>query len=236
MSSRIAPTREVLRASAVRSYALALAVGFMAVPSMAGLRIVDQRVDVDPARGLAEFFARFDASPDLFTRDEFGRLADSFQYEIDADGPVAGESPVGSIEAVIRGDEIHVAGALRVRAAGAGVQPDPDPLAGGWGRVRATVPFDLDGPALSFEVPLNALGDTDGHFAYRLFTVEFGMMVDQVEAVAGIPNPTAVPLPPALWPACATAAGLGLVVLLRRRRLAAGGTGQLTPHAAPSQD
>ena len=62
------------------------------------------------------------------------------------------------------------------------------------------------------------------------------MTVDQVEAVAGVPGPTAVPLPPAIGTACATAAELGLVALLRRRRSAAARTGRLLPHAAASQD
>jgi hypothetical protein len=184
-------------------------------PARAGLRIVDQSVSVDTERQTAAFFARFDSAPDLFTRDEFGRLADSFQYEVDADGPLRPDDPVGPVEAVIRGDEIFDAGALRVRAAGRGVQPDPDPIAGGWGPVRLAVPFDLDGPDLSFEVPLAALGDTDGRFSYRLFTVEFGLTVDEVQGVAGPAR--SLPLPPALLPACATATGVGLFAFLRRR-------------------
>jgi len=182
-----------------------------------GVRIVDQAVDVDMASRTARFDVRFDSPPDLFTLDEFGRVADSFQYEIDSNGPVSRDLPVGSVEAVIRGDEIHVAGTLRVRAAGEGVEPDPDPDAGGWGRRRAELPFDIDGPDLSFEVPLAALGDDDGRFAYRLFTAEFGLTVDQVEAVAGGSEPAPVPLPAALWPALATGAGLAAVALLRRR-------------------
>ena len=183
--------------------------------TLAGLRIVDQHVTVDDAAGRAAFAVRFDAAPDLFTRDEFGRLADSFQYEIDADGPVSRDLPVGPVEAVIRGDEISVANALRVRAAGEGVEPDPDPDAGGWGPVRAAVPFQLDGPSLSFDVPLDALGDDDGTFAYRLFTVEFGSTVDQVEGVAGAS--AAVPLPPAAWAASATVGLFGLITFVRRR-------------------
>jgi hypothetical protein len=189
--------------------------GLAAAPARAGLRILEQSVNVDTGTRRASFAARFDAPPDLFTRDEFGRLADSFQYEIDADGPESLELPVGQVEAVVRGDEIFAANALRVRAAGEGVEPDPDPIAGGWGRVRAEVPFNLDGPNLSFEVPLAALGDTDGVFSYRLFTVEFGLTVDQVEGVAG--GTAALPLPPAAWPALATAAGFAMIAAGRRR-------------------
>ena len=186
-------------------------------PAAAGLRIIEDDVTVDRNSGTAAFHARFDSIPDLFTLDEFGRLADSFQYEIDAQGPESAEFPVGPLDAVVRGDEVHVAGALRIRAAGEGVEPDPDEVAGGWGPVRATVTFDLDGPELSFEVPLAALGDDDGRFAYRLFTVEFGATVDEVTGVAGA-TPVPIPLPPALWPALATAAPVGAVAMVRRRR------------------
>jgi hypothetical protein len=192
-----------------------LLAGVTGAPARGGLRIVEQSVGVDRAAGRAAFVARFDSPPDLFTRDEFGRLADSFQYEIDADGPLSHDAPVGRVEAVVRGDEIYEADALRVRAAGENVEPDPDPIAGGWGRVRAAVPFNLDGPDLSFEIPLEVLGDTDGLFSYRLFTVEFGLTVDQVEGVAGAATP--IPLPPALWTACATAAGAALFARVRRR-------------------
>ena len=180
----------------------------------AGLRIVEQSAAVDRDAGRAAFAVRFDSAPDLFTVDEFGRLADSFQYEVDADGPVSAEFPVGDVEAVVRGDEIRLAGALRVRAAGAGVEPDDDPAAGGWGPVRAAVPFNLDGPDLSFEVPLAALGDDDGRFSYRLFTAEFGLTVDQVQGVVGASVP--IPLPPAAPSAAAACAALALIATLRR--------------------
>jgi hypothetical protein len=196
-----------------------LLAGLTAAPARAGLRIVDQGVTVDMATRRAHFEAEFDSPPDLFTRDEFGRLADSFQYEIDADGPDLPEAPVGPVEAVVRGDEIYAANALRVRAAGEGVEPDPDPVAGGWGRVRDSVPFNLDGPNLSFSVPLQALGDDDGVFSYRLFTVEFGLTVDEVDGVVNARPPAPVPLPPAAPAAAATLVAAWGLSRLRARLL-----------------
>lgn len=188
-----------------------------AVPSArAGIEIVDQSVRVDLPGGIAAFAARFSEEPDLFTKDEFGRLADSFQYEIDADGPVSGETIVGGLEAVVRGDEIHLANALRVRAAGDDVTPDPDPVAGGWGPVRTEIPFDLDGEDLFFEVSLAALGDDDGQFSYRVFTTEFGLTTSQVEAATG-PS-VVIPLPPAAWGALASLCAIAVATTVRRRR------------------
>ena len=159
--------------------------------------IVGQSAAVDAQRKRASFALHFDKAPDLYTLDSAGRVADSFQYEIDADGPAPGEFPVNDVDAVVRGDEIHAANALRVRG-GFHDAPDPDPLAGGWGPVRTTVPFDLDGRHLTFEVPLEAFGDgaMDGIFSYRVFTTDFGLTTSQVEDSVGA---IAVPLPPGAW-------------------------------------
>ena len=56
-----------------------------AAPSFAAIHIESHSVTVDRPRGVARFAARFDAPPDFWTVDEFGRLADSFQYEIAPD-------------------------------------------------------------------------------------------------------------------------------------------------------
>lgn len=151
-------------------------------PAAAGLHIVAQGVEVDHDAGVAQFTVRFDAEPDFWTLDEFGRVADSFQYEIDENWNVPpGLTPEG-IDAVVRGDEIRVADALRIRHAGPTTIPDPDPAAGGWGPVRDEVPYWLDGGELRFNARLSSLGDTDGYFAYRLFTTEYGLTIDSLES------------------------------------------------------
>jgi hypothetical protein len=180
----------------------------------AGVVIVGQSASVDRERGSASFDLHFDARPDFQTVDEHGRVADSFQYEIDANGPASKELPVNFIDAVVRGDEIRVANALRVRG-GWGDTPDPDPVAGGWGPVRTTVPFNLDGGHLSFEVPLSALGDgaADGIFSYRVFTTDFGLTSSEVESSVGA---VSVPLPSGAWAALLAVGGYALVRLRRR--------------------
>src|SRR5215218_7882982 len=147
----------------------------------AGVVIVGQSASVDAGRQRASFALQFDARPDFRTADSFGRVADSFQYEIDADGPAPGEFPVDFVDAVVRGDEIRAADALRVR--------------GG-----------LDDTRLTFEVPLSALGDgaADGVFSYRVFTTEFGLTTSAVESSVGA---VSVPLPPGAWAAVVTAGG-----------------------------
>jgi hypothetical protein len=193
----------------------------------AGVAIVSESAEVDRAAGVVRFTLRFDGRPDLWTVDPLGRVADSFQYEIDGDWRAPLGLPPEGLDAVVRGDEIHAAGSLRIRAAGFDAPPDPDPLAGGWGPVRAAVPFDLDGTTLRFRAALSEIGDEgDGYFAYRVFTTEYGLTTSEVESrllppgEGPTPGPVPVPLPPA-----AQAAAVAVLVhaaasaLPRRRRI-----------------
>jgi len=192
------------------------AAGFLS-PATAGgsVVIVSQSAEVDAARERALFTLEFDAAPDFHTVGEFGQQKDAFQYEIDGDGAAEDQLTLADIDAVVRGEEIHAVDALRIRAAGPDVEPDPDPLSGGWGPVRATVPFDLHETVLTFVVPLDALGDaaSDGTFSYSLVTTDFGATTSRVFGRA-VP----IPLPPGGWAGAATASGYALLWALRRKR------------------
>ena len=190
--------------------------GFLSpAAARASVVIVSQSAQVDAARERALFTLEFDAAPDFHTVGEFGQQKDAFQYEIDGDGAAEDELTLADIDAVVRGEEIHAVDALRIRAAGPDVEPDPDPLSGGWGPVRATVPFDLHETVLTFVVPLDALGDaaSDGTFSYSLVTTDFGATTSRVFGRA-VP----IPLPPGGWAGAATASGYALLWALRRKR------------------
>lgn len=122
------------------------------------------------------FTIDFNRVPDFFSVDEFGRQADSFQYFINIDGkfPVFSEtSPFyASLETIIRGEEINVGGDVRIR----NVFPigSEEPNSGGWGNIRGSVPYTLDGTVLKFSAPLQLVGDSDGLFSYALELYEFG--------------------------------------------------------------
>ena len=196
--------------------------------AVGGIEIVSQSAAVDRDAGVARFSVTFDEAPDFHTSDEFGRLADSFQYEIDGNWRAPIGLPPEGLDRVVRGDEIHVAGRLRIRDASFGVSADPDPDAGGWGAVRAELPFELDGAHLRFDAPLDAIGDEgDGYFAYRLFTTEFGLTTSGVEArllppgeepVPG-PVPQPIPAPPPLHAFAAAVLLLGTGQVIRRQAL-----------------
>ena len=201
-----------------RSYALGVVVASLVWVSGAaegGVSIVSESARVDRDAGVVRFTLRLDGRPDFQTVDEFDRVADSFQYEIDGDWRAPLGLPPEGLDAVVRGEEIRVAGGLRVRDASFDGPVDPDPLAGGWGRVRAVLPFELDDTVVRFEAALKTIGDDgDGFFAYRVFTTEFGLTTSQVESrllppgEEPTPGPVPIPLPAPI------AATVAAVVLL----------------------
>src|SRR5258708_7613266 len=69
------------------------------------------------------FTLTFNHPPDLLTADTIGRQADSFQFFIST--------------TVVRGEEIHIAGDVRVRDQS---PSSGDPDSGGWGALRGSVP------------------------------------------------------------------------------------------------
>ena len=122
----------------------------------------------------------FSEVPDFITTDEYGRQADSFQYFIVGDPTLPYPE---NYDSIIRGDEIDVAARLLpIRNA----YPQDDtglPESGGWGTIRAWVPFTLHGRVLMFSAPLAAISDQTGasSVSYELQTYMFGALTDWVE-------------------------------------------------------
>jgi hypothetical protein len=189
--------------------AIALAgLGAVQVPQTMGgavdFSVVDQSVAIDAAHQTATFTLTFDRAPD-FSTDSNGQLT-AFQYEIDAHHTNF-ETPLrfNDINAVIRGGEIFEGTGLpiRSRAGDAGLD------SGGWGPVRARVPFQLVDDTLTFSTPLDDIDAPAGQFRYRLFTTQNGNMTSEVQGAA-------VPLPPGAWTGLILLGGTGLWFLRRR--------------------
>ena len=205
----------------------------------AGVRIVSESARVDRDAGVVHFTLEFDGRPDFQTVDEFGRVADSFQYEIDGDWRAPLGLPPEGLDAVVRGDEIRVAGGLRVRDATFDAPGEPDPNAGGWGRVRAVLPFELDDTVLRFQAGLNTIGDDgDGFFAYRVFTTDYGLTTSQVESrllppgEEPTPGPVPVPLPGPLAATVVAVVVLGVARTLGLRAISHAGLAPATRGSA----
>jgi len=151
---------------------LALAVPVQAIGStqQSTLGIRSQSAIYNRATGRVTFRIVFNRSPDFFTADELGRQADDFQYYVGSDTPVV----PWLYDSIVRGGEIDSSGLIRIR--NNALVPDPAPGSGGWGTVRAEVPFDLRGPVLRFSAPLSSVTDrTDPDvLPYMLETYQFG--------------------------------------------------------------
>ena len=115
--------------------------------------------------------------PDFRTVDEYGRPANSFQYFIVGDETA---SDPERFDAIVRGVELQ--SRPRILPIRYSSPADPDPRSGGWGAIRATVPFGLHGRVLTFSAPLEVLSDhsTDGRFTYVLETYAFGALVETI--------------------------------------------------------
>ena len=164
----------------------------------ATLLIDAEWVTVDMENQEVSFTLVFSGIPDFYTADEHGRQANAFQYYIDFDC-----SPVyyggDFVETIIRGGEIHVYGQIPLRNSWG---ESSDPTAGGWGEIRALVPYELNGRQLTFTASLEAIGDLDGRFSYALGLFEYGGSTDW----RYVPEPASVLL-----------LGIGGLALVRKR-------------------
>jgi hypothetical protein len=131
------------------------------------------------------FFLHFSQTPNFTTLDANGRPQDSFQIFIAFNPATPNPANPASADVLIRGDEIHIANAIRIRDAR---PPVNDPNAGGWGAIRGSVPYHVrtqpNGTAvLTFNAPFPLLGIV-GQFGWVLETYNFGAQVDQRKGVA----------------------------------------------------
>ncbi|MBN3947505.1 MAG: hypothetical protein HWQ38_13965 [Nostoc sp. NMS7] len=140
------------------------------------------------------FTINFNQVPDFFTVDKFKRQSNSFQYFIDPHGelPIVNASRIYSnFSSIIRGDEIPVAGDVRIRDVFS-VGP-LEPNSGGWGKIRGSVPYSLDGTVLKFSTPLQLIGDSDGVFSYQLLLTDFGswngITNENKSIISSVPEP-----------------------------------------------
>ena len=199
----------------------ALAAGFAGSATEAAPRPFEIRSfasAVDPVARLATFTVEFSESPDFFDILGEGDSAverQSFQYFIDSEPLIGPEFVYGPDVSVVRGPEIRSDpdGLLRIRATDAS---DPDPVASGWGPLRGRVPYELDAAVLSFTIPWDVLGETDGEFTYLVEAYEDGSLTSSRRGIAGQAIP--LPLPPGAWTGLSMLGAIVAVQLVRSRR------------------
>jgi hypothetical protein len=168
-------------------------------------RVVFQSVAVNKTDQSATFTLTFDREPN-FTSVDDGQV-EAFQYEIDADrGGLGSPIEFEDVDTVIRGGEIAAGEGIPVRER----EGFGGPRGGGWGPVKAFLPFNLQGNTLSFTAPLAAIGDDDGKFRYRVITTENGGMTGEVKGAV-------IPLPAAVWSGMMLLGGVGIIGKFRRK-------------------
>ena len=147
----------------------------MCSTARASFHIDSDSVEFDSTNRTTTFTVRFDSVPDFLTTDLYGRQKDSFQYFVDSrvDGDVFAPNPNVTI---VRAEEIHAADALRIRDS---MGDDTGATSGGWGPIRAAVPFTISGDTVSFTASWEQLGQTSTRFRYGLESYEFGTMNDE---------------------------------------------------------
>jgi hypothetical protein len=157
-------------------YLASLTAAISAVLPAAPIMVLDHTANVNASTGIASFSLLFDRAPDI------SASADSFQYFFLGNQslpyPARYDSVVRCCEQV---------GILVVR------DPLPssnDPLAGGWGPVRGTVPFTLNGATLSFSATLTLFSDRNS-LLYELLVASDGRAT---QLLIYAPEPLSPPL------------------------------------------
>jgi hypothetical protein len=117
---------------------------------------------VVPGTQTIQWSIQFSAAPDFMTVDEFGRQDDSFQIQ--------------TVEAVIRGEELHYGNGLPIRSMPSSLSRSADLMSGGWGDVRdVAFPVLLDGLRLVFDTKTLALGvEPTQPFKFEFMALHYG--------------------------------------------------------------
>ena len=160
------------------------------------------------AKSTATFTLTFDEKPNFASG--AGGQPMAFQYEIDAHSTDFSHPLTwNDISSVVRGAEIGRGQGLPVRdREGDGGDTD----AGGWGPVRALLPFELTDNTLTFTAGLTALGDTDGKFRYRVLTTQDGSVTSEAQGAA-------IPLPAGGATGVMVLGALGAARVMRKRKV-----------------
>ncbi|HSV14833.1 MAG TPA: hypothetical protein VLI90_11270 [Tepidisphaeraceae bacterium] len=149
--------------------------------------LLSHHLTVDRTADTASFDLVFNQKPDLHSVDSDGRAINSFQIEFAGDHALDGLPYPQNLTAVIRGEEIHIADAVRIRAP----IGDGGPNSGGWGPVIDSEPFTVDQNKVSFSTSIEDLGLRGRTFNYSVYSLESGSLT-AIEEVHVVPLPPAV--------------------------------------------
>ena len=173
--------------------ALLLAMLLPAAVTHAAFEIVAHDAVADHASRRTTFSFTFTEPPDFWTTDAGGHPANAFQVFYDAEPTGDEVGFAGDDVVIIRGAEIRFANSIPVRES-LNETGEEFPNAEGWGAMRGSAGYELDGATISFTTSWELLRETDGEFGYRLFALEQAELTHEVTFFSRI----LVPLPPAV--------------------------------------
>ncbi len=147
-----------------------------------------QSVAIDNKTHLADFSLTFNQPPDFNTLGSVGPI-NSFQIDFNGNyNPHNAATFRNSLTGIVRGDEIHTAGDIPIRA----LNGDGGPSSGGFGPVVGSVPFNLIGDTVTFSVPTADLGYTGHYYQYDAISLANGRQTAN-QFVTAVPTPAAFP-------------------------------------------
>jgi hypothetical protein len=159
----------------------------------AAIEIVAHDAVVDHANRRTTFSLTFTQPPDFWTTDENGQPANAFQCFYDAEPADDEIGFAGEDVVIIRGAEIRFANDIPVRES-LNESGEEFPNAEGWGPMRGSVAYELDGATISFTTGWDLLRETDDDFAYRLFALEQAELTHEVTFFSRVLVPLPAPL------------------------------------------
>lgn len=198
---------------ALKAVAGAIVLGVCAAAPAMGtpLEAVSFGATYDFQSRVVHFEIVYNREPDFYTLDPKRRQADSFQIHLDTVSGVNGWGGTSPFpwETIVRGEEIHIEGDIRIRDH---LQaPSPKPHSGGWGPIAGSVPYRLDGKTQTFSAPYDMLNTQSGKFAFVLELYNYGTGTGVIYDGSSMEVPAPGPIGLA-------AASLGWALGRRRRR------------------
>ena len=186
-------------------------IGGVGGSAFGGFQLVSHAHVANADRRETTFTLDFTDRPDLDRRAARPRSSaaeDAKTFQVFYGSHHEGPDVLGDDVVVLRGPEIPVAGELPIRDT---LGLDEDPIAGGFGPVRGSVPVErVDDDTVTFTVPWNLLGERDDSYRFTIETYEAGELTGTASVAA--------PLPPAAWPALVVLGGMVATGVARKRR------------------
>lgn len=124
-----------------------------------------------------DFEVTYKNVPEFLTTDCHKRQAHAFQFYMAYDTTHTPSASDDSWDVIIRGEEIHIDGTIRLRNSNLS-GPQNNEESGGWGPLMTSngIDYQIFYTTITFSIPWDVLGDPDGKIYYDLLNTNYGGM------------------------------------------------------------